>query len=349
VIVAAASPGLVEYTRERALNFMGDVATRVRGLPGVQSAGWMHPVPLSLNIRITRLRLPGQEGLTTRELSFVDAAIAWPGVFETLHIPVLEGREFNDRDRAGEMGVALVNEAFVRRYWPGQRPIGQRMAVGFPDTTGVEVVGVVQDFKNRTLGDVSRPMVFTSGLQDPLGWQSATLMIRQVSARPLAMESVVGAIRDVDPTVPVYDVQPLTARMGGVLLLPRYAAALFGGIGSLSLILIAVGLFGTMSFWAHSRTRELGLRLALGSGRSAIIWLVTRQTLVPVGAGAALGLAGAVVGARALAALLYGVSPQDPVTLIAGALVLVVTTIAASALPAWRAARLDPMQALRTE
>jgi putative ABC transport system permease protein len=137
--------------------------------------------------------------------------------------------------------------------------------------------------------------------------------------------------------------------MGGVLLLPRYAAALFGGIGSLSLILIAVGLFGTMSFWAHSRTRELGLRLALGSGRSAIIWLVTRQTLVPVGAGAALGLAGAVVGARALAALLYGVSPQDPVTLIAGALVLVVTTIAASALPAWRAARLDPMQALRTE
>ncbi|MBI1874001.1 MAG: ABC transporter permease [Acidobacteria bacterium] len=349
VIVAAASPGLVEYDRERALNFMAEAAARVRGLPGVQAAGWMHPVPLSLNIRITRLRLPGQEGVATRELSFVDAAIAWPGAFEALRIPVIEGRDFNDRDRVGEMGVALVNESFARRYWPGQRPIGQRIAIGFPDTVHVEIVGVVRDFKSRTLGDVPRPMVFTSGLQDLLGWQAATLMIRQSEAQGLAMEAVIRAVRGVDPVVPVYDVQPLTARMGGVLLLPRYTAALFGGIGLLSLSLIAVGLFGTVSFSVHSRTRELGVRLALGSARCAIIWLVARQTLVPIVLGAALGLAGGLLGSRALTALLYGVSPQDPMTVLVGVLILVVTTLAASAWPAWRAARLDPMQALRTE
>lgn len=350
VIVAGASPGLVEYDRDRALNFMTEVANRVRNLPGVQSAGWIHPVPLSLNIRITRLRLPGQEGVATHQLPFVDAAVAWLGALEALRISIVEGRGFTDRDGAAAgIGVALVNEAFARRYWPGQRPIGQRIAVGFPETANVEVVGVVRDFKNRTLGGASRPMVLTSGLQDPLGWQGATLMIRQTPVRPLALESVIGAIREVDRVVPLYDVQPLTARMGGVLLLPRYAAALFGGIGLLSVSLIAVGLFGTVSFWMRSRTREIGLRLALGSSRSAIIWLATRQTLVPVAVGAVLGLAGAVLGARAMAVLLYGVSPQDPISLIAAASVLVIAIVAASALPAWRATRLDPMHALRMD
>lgn len=349
VIVASAGPGLVEYDRDRALRFLVDTADRVRQLPGVQAAGWMHPVPLSLNIRITRLRLPGQEGVAARALPFVDAAIAWAGAFETLRIPVIEGRDFNDRDRAAGIGAALVNEEFARRYWPGLRPIGQRIAVGFPETTNVEIVGVVQDFKNRTLGDVRRPMIFTSGMQDPLGWQGATLMLRQSATQGLALEAVIRAMREVDPAVPIYDVQPLTTRMGGVLLLPRYAAALFGGIGALSLGLIAVGLFGTVSFWVHSRTRELGVRLALGSSRSATIWLVSKQTLVPVGFGAGLGIVAALIAARALTAILYGVSPHDPATLIAGALVIIVTAASASALPAWRAARLDSMQALRTE
>lgn len=349
VIVAAASPGLIGYDRARALAFMTEAAARVRRLPGVESAGWMHPVPLSLNIRITRLRLPGQEGVPVRDLPFVDAAIAWPGAFDALSILLSAGREFTDRDRSAETGVALVNEEFVRRYWPGLQPIGQRIAVGFPDTASVEIVGVIRDFKNRTLGDVSRPMVFTSGLQDPLGWQGATLMIRHSERQALGLEAAVRAMREVDPAIPIYDVQSLTARMGGVLLLPRYAAALFGGIGLLSLGLIAVGLFGTVSYWVHSRTRELGVRMALGSSRSATIWLVSRQTLMPVCLGAVLGLVAAFLGARTLTALLYGVSPHDPTTLVSGVLVILGTALAASALPAWRAARMDPIKALRTE
>ncbi|MCA1585407.1 MAG: ABC transporter permease [Acidobacteria bacterium] len=349
VIVAAASTALVGYDRERALNFMNAAADRVRAVPGVQSASWMHPIPLSLNIRITRLRLPGQEGVATRELPFVDTAIAWPLAFEVLRIPVIEGREFTPQDHADGIAVALVNESFARRYWPGARAIGQRLAVGFPELQNVEVIGVVRDFKYRTLGDIARPMVFTSGLQDPLGWQGATLMVHQRRVGAVSLETMLGVLREVDPAVPLSDVQPLTDRMAGVLLLPRYAAALFGSVGIFSVSLIAVGLFGIVSFWVHSRTRELGIRLALGSARSAILWLVTKQTLLPVSVGAVLGMAAALIAARGLSVLLYGVSPQDPATLMASSAMIVATALLASALPAWRAARMDPMRALRTE
>jgi predicted permease len=349
VIVASASPHLVGHDRDRAHNFMTAAAERVRQIPGVEAAGWMHPVPLSLNIRITRLRLLGQEGIATRELPFVDAGILWPGALKALRLPLRDGRDFDERDRVGAIDVAIVNEEFVRRYSAGQRPVGQRIAVGFPETTNVEIVGVVQDFKNRTLGDVPRPMVFTAGPQDPLGWQAATLLIRQSRAGAFSLETAIAAMRTADPAVPVYDAQSLTTRQGGVLLLPRYAAALFGGIGMLSLALIAVGLFATVSFWVHARTRELGVRSALGSSRSAIIWLVSRQTLVPVSVGATTGLATALVAARALTTILYGVSPHDPTALVVGLLVILVTAALASAIPALRAARLDPVQALRTE
>lgn len=349
VIVASASPSLVGYERERAINFMTAAADRIDTLPGVQSVSWMHPMPLSLNIRITRLRLPGQEGVATRELPFIDTAITWPRAFETLRIPVIAGREFTSQDHVGQAGVALVNESFARRYWPGQRALGQRIAVGFPETENLEVVGVVGDFKYRTLGDISRPMVFTSGLQDPLGWQGATLIVQQSPSSTVALDNVVHAMHEVDPSMPVYDVQPLITRMAGVLLLPRYAAALFGGIGLFSVSLIAVGLLGTVSFWVHARTRELGIRLALGSARSTILWLVTSQSVIPVAIGVALGAVVALLISSALSALLYGVSPQDPTTLISAMVVMMATALLASLVPAWRAVRMDPMRALRTE
>jgi len=348
-IVAAAAPGLVNYERPRALNFMTESAARVRAVPGVDAAGWIHPVPLSLNIRITRLRLPEQEAIALNQLPFVDTAVVWPQAFRALGVPVVDGREFDERDSEGQPGTAMVNRTFAERFWRDRRAIGQRLAVGFPDTAAVEVIGVVEDFKNRTLGDISRPMVFTSGLQDPLGWQGATLIVRQSERTGASMASVVSAIRGVDAAVPLYDVQPLQSRMAGVLLLPRYAAGLFGTIGVFSLGLIAVGLFGIVSFWAHSRTRELGVRIALGSRRAAIVWLVIRQTLTPVVLGAIVGLVVALFVARGLSILLTGVSPQDPLTLALAVLLVGVTAVAAGAWPAWKASRLDPIEALRTD
>ncbi len=348
-IVAAAAPGLADYSRPRALSYLDEGAARVRALPGVETAAWIHPIPLSLNIRITRLRMPGQEAVAGAALPFVDAAVAWPRAFGALGVPVIEGREFDDRDRDGQTSAALVNRAFAERFWPGRSSLGQRLAVGFPETTDVQVVGVVEDFKNRTLGDVRRPMVFTSGLQDPMGWQSATLVVRQSAQSGASLASIAAALRGVDAAVPLFDVHSLETRVGGVMLLPRYAAGLFGGIGAFSLLLIAVGLFGIVSFWAQSRTRELGVRIALGSRRNEIVWLVIRQTLAPVLVGGVVGLAVALFAARALSILLTGVSPQDPVTLTAAVALLGVTAVAASAWPAWKASRWDPIEALRTD
>lgn len=348
-MVATSGAGLVNYEQPRAQVFLSESVERVRSLPGVEAAGWMHPLPLSLNIRVTRLRLPGQEATRDTDLPYTDAAVVWPHAFRALGVPIVDGRDFDERDREGQTPTALVNRAFVDRFFAGEAAIGRRFGAGFPAITTVEVIGVVENFKNRTLGDIDRPMVFTSGLQDPLGWQAATLVVRPTAASGASLPSIVSAVRAVDATVPLFDAQPMMTRIGGVLLLPRYAAGLFGSIALVSLALIAVGLFGTVAFWAYSRTRELGIRIALGSERGAIVWLVVRQTLVPVLAGGAIGLALSLAGANALSILLTGVSPQDPVTLVLAAAVLGVTAFGAAVWPAIRASRLDPIEALRTD
>ncbi|HYE85876.1 MAG TPA: ADOP family duplicated permease [Vicinamibacterales bacterium] len=348
-IAATSGPGLVRYDAPRAQIYLAETAARVRALPGVDDAGWMHPLPLSLNIRVTRFRLPEQDAVRDGDLPFVDTAVAWPNAFRALGISVVEGREFDERDREGQPLTALINRAFAERFFAGRPAIGRRFGAGFPTPATVEVIGVVENFKNRTLGDVDRPMVFTSGLQDPLGWQAATLVVRPSPTGGASAAAIVSALRAVDAAVPVFDVQPLSARVGGVMLLPRYAAGLFGSIALVSLLLIAVGLSGTVAFWTYSRTRELGIRLALGSERRAIIWLVVRQTLLPVMIGGAAGIALSWVAANAVAIVLTGVSPQDPLTLMVASVLLGGTALAAAAWPALRASRLDPVEALRTD
>ena len=348
VAVASVAPALVGHDQDEAYRYLSRAAAAVRELPNVEAAGWIQPVPLSLSVRLTRLRLSGHDGAASHELPLVDVGTAGPGAFRALRVPVIEGREFDASDRSGAVEVSLVNDAFVRRFWPDRREaIGQHIGVGFPETRTVEVVGVVGDFKNRTLGDVTRPMVFTSILQDPSGWQAAALVMRRSPVGPPQMAHLVDAMRAIDPAVPVFDVQPLTARIGGVLLLPRYAATVLGGTGVLALGLIVLGLYGTVSLSVGLRLRELSLRMALGSSRTAIVRLVLRQALAPVVVGVVFGLVVALGATRVLTALLYGVSPHDPATLVAAALTLLTTTAAAGAYPAWRATRTNLMRSLQ--
>ena len=347
VAVVSVAPALVGRDRDEASRYLSRAAAAVRELPDVEAAGWIQPVPLSLSVRLTRLRLSGHDGAAPHELPLVDVGTAGPGTFSALRVPVIDGRELDASDRSGAVEVALVNEAFVRRFWPDRQGVGRHIGVGFPETRTVEVVGVVGDFKNRTLGDVARPMVFTSILQDPSGWQAATLVMRRSPAGPPRMVHLVDAMRAIDPVVPVFDVQPLTARIGGVLLLPRYAATVLGGTGVLALGLVVLGLYGTVSLSVRLRLRELSLRMALGSSRTAIVRLVMRQVLAPVVAGMVFGLLVALEATRVLTALLHGVSPHDPATLAAAALTLLATTAAAGACPAWRATRTNLMRSLQ--
>ena len=350
VAVASVAPALVGRGQDGAYRYLSRAAAAFRELPDVEAAGWIQPVPLSLSVRLARLRLSGHDGAASHELPLVDVGTAGPGAFGALRVPVIEGREFDASDRAGAVEAALVNEAFVRRFWPDRRQaVGRHVGVGSPETRAVEVVGVVGDFKNRTLGDVARPMVFTSILQDPSGWQAPALVMRRSPAGPPRMAHLVDAMRAIAPAVPVYDVQPLAARIGGVLLLPRYAATVLGGTGVLALGLVVLGLYGTVVLSVRLRLRELSVRMALGSSRTAIVRLVLRQALAPVAVGVVLGLVVALGATRVLTALLHGVSPHDPATLAAAALTLLTTSAAAGAGPAWRATRTNLMRSLQAE
>ena len=192
-------------------------------------------------------------------------------------------------------------------------------------------------------------MVYTAGPQDPIGWQGATAVIRLRSGATDGLLAIAETLRATDPAVPVYDVQPLTTRMGGVLLLPKYAAAVFGGIGLIALALVSVGLGGVVAYWVSQRSREIGLRLALGGNRQSILWLVLSQSVWPAAVGIVIGSALALIGARALTAVLYGISATDPLTFLATATVVAFAAAAAALPPALRAIRLDPAATLRQD
>jgi predicted permease len=347
--VATATPTLAAYEPARAHTYFAGATAALQRVPGVESVSWVHPVPLSLNIRITRLRMPQDVGLPVQQLPLVDAAIAWPGYFRTMGIAVQAGREFNDTDVAGGVSAAIVNETFVRRYSPGRNPIGQSIEVGFPVPSPVTIVGIVADIRSRTLGDAARPMVYTTGVQDALGWQTATAVVRLSAAGPNTPRHLTEAIRSIGPTVPVYDVQPLSTRIAGVLILPRYAAAAFGGVGLIALVLVSVGLAGVVAYWAAQRTREIGIRVAMGGQPVQILWLVLRQSLWPALAGVAVGSVLALVAARAMTVLLYGISTADPATYVASGVTVTLAATAAALPSVLRALRLDPAATLRQQ
>ena len=332
--VATAAPTLAGYQPARAHTYFQGATESLQRVPGVQNVSWVHPVPLSLNMRITRLRLPQGVGLPVQQLPLVDAAIVWPGYFRTMGIQLQSGREFNDTDSPDAVSVAIVNETFVRRYSPDKSPIGQSFEVGFPVPSTVTIVGVVSDIRSRTLGDVARPMVYTAGMQDPLGWQTATAVIRLSAVGANTPRQLTEAMRSIDGTVPVYDVQPLSTRITAVLILPRYAAAAFGSVGLIALILVSVGLSGVVAYWAAQRAREIGIRVAMGGQPAQIVWLVLRQSLLP---------------ARAMTALLYGISAVDPATYLASGLTVALAATLAALPSALRALRLDPAATLRQQ
>ena len=349
ITVASVAPSLAGHGIDRARLYYARAAENLQRLPNVESVSWVQPVPLSLNIRITRLRMPDAAGVRLEELPLTDAAIAWPGYFRTMGIAVRQGREFSDADGPKASPVAIVSEAFANQHWPGESPLGRSISIGFPEPTAVEIVGVVADIKSRTLGDEARAMVYTAGPQDPMGWQGAIAVVRVRSMSQGGLLSLAESLKGTDPSVPVYDVQTLTTRIGGVFLLPKFAAAIFGGIGLIALALVSVGLGGVVAYWVSQRSREIGLRLALGGNRRQILWLVLRQSVWPAGLGIMIGSVVAMIGARVLAVVLYGVSTTDPLTFVTTAVVVVLAAAVAALPPALRAIHLDPATTLRRD
>jgi len=333
------------YGEERGRQFYSDLLQRVRGTAGVEAAGLTVVTPLTGGgMRITSV----PEGRVYDEKQPINFTftIVTPEYFRAMGIPLLRGRDFNEQDRAGAPFTAIVNEAMVREYWPGHDGLGKVIEVMSNPIQRSVVVGVVADSKYRLVTEPTLPTMYLPLEQN---YESRmTLMVR--SQTPSATVAPVrGAVRTMDRTIPLTGVRTLADQRLRSLSTPRMAATLLGMLGALGLLLGALGLYGVMAYAVSQRTREIGIRMALGALRGDILRLVLRQGLLLVVIGLGIGLAGALAARRLMEGLLYQVQPGDPQTIGIVAALLVAAALAACWLLARRAVRVDPMIALRYE
>jgi predicted permease len=356
VLVATFAPQLQGYTQEETEGFCRRLIERVRALPGIESAALASHLPLSVEIAFDRVATAVSAEPAERWPA-VDSALVDPGYFETLRIPLIHGRTFNDGDRTRGPLVAVVNRTLAARFWPGEAAVGKRLQVAGVGA-GYEVVGVVRDGKYRTLGEAPRPFLYRVltqnrwrrlGKTGEITTGSETLVARTRGAAPVALAELRRAVREVGPRIAVARLETLEETLGVALFLPRAAAALFALFGLLGLLLAALGIYSLMAYAVGQRYREIGIRMVLGASRRDVVRLVLRRGLGLSLLGIAAGLAAAAATTRTLRAVLYGVSPMDVATFLAVTAFVAIVALAASYLPARRAARFDVPKALRHE
>jgi len=345
------------YEEGEQIPFYEELVERIGALPGVTAVGGINILPLTENydssgFQIDERPLPVGQGPSEQVRSVM------PGYFGAMGIPLIRGRLFDRRDFEGAPRVVVISEAMAGKFWPGQDVIGKRLTynrglpeddqqdVGGPGSR--EVIGVVGDVKHLSLTDAGVPMIYTPHAQQP-SYHTMTLVVR-ATADPAALT---GAIREqvtaMDVEVPLYAVHSLDDVLDTVAAAPRFRTVLLSAFSTLALLLSAAGVYAVVSLLVGQRTREIGVRLALGARKQQVVQLMARQGLVPVAAGLVAGALGAVALTRLLSDLLYGVTPGDPLTYGAAVLVLGASALAASVMPARRAAQVDPVEVLRAE
>jgi predicted permease len=260
--------------------------------------------------------------------------------------PLVRGRDFGAQDHEKSPPVAVVNETAARRFWPNQSAVGKRVRYGSGGPE-VEVIGVARDSKYITLGEGPTPYLYMPMSQNYLS--SATLQAR-ASGDPLQlMGAVQREVQALDKDLPVFGVKTMSQHLQGALMAPQLAAAVLGVFGAVAMLLAAVGIYGVVSYAVAQRTREFGLRMALGALPRNVAWLALRKGMAPVWMGMAIGLVASLAATRLLESFLYGVSASDPMTYAAAAILLGAVALLASYIPARRATKVDPMIALRSE
>jgi len=346
VVVARFNPRLQGYGATETRSLLERLGGEIGALPGVRSVSWTDLLPLTMGVHTEQVAPESQWGSDEEGWSSFDTATVAPGYFETLGIDVLRGRGFTGQDRSTSVPVIVVNDELARRFWPGGTPLGKRLRIS-GDEREYEVVGVVRTGKVRTLGEEPRPAFYRASGQDPIG--TPTLVAKVDGDPAAAIGAIRLAVRRVDPALVMTGLETLGQAVSSSLLLVRSGAVLFGLFGVLGLVLAAVGVYGLIAFTVGQRTHEIGIRMAIGASRRDVTRMVVREGAILAGVGLALGLGGAVLVMRVLSAVLYGVSPTDPLTFGAVALLLGLVAAAASLVPARRAAAVDPQTALRTE
>ncbi len=347
VLRMAIDPRVHGYSAERTIQFLTQLRQRVAVLPGVTSAACTDIVPLSMGGRSDGFEAEGAPK-SSPTVPSAELYMVTPGYFETLGIPRVAGRDLGDVD-AGSPRVAVVNQVFAEKLFPRENPLGRRVNGG-----GVtyQIVGVVKNMKSRTLAEDLRPVLYRSLAQSVAGDPSLlgySVLVRTAGDAGALASAVRREIQTLDPTLAIYNAETMEEHVRDALFLPRLAGTLFGVFGFVGLLLAGVGLYGVMSYAVSRRTREIGIRIALGAQTGGVQRLIVRQGMLLTAIALAMGLAGAWAAAKLFTSILYGVTPHDVVTFTVVPVFLAAVALLACWIPSRRAARVDPMIALRYE
>jgi predicted permease len=343
LLLAEVDPGLQGYSRARTEDFYRRLTGRLRAVPGIRAVGMAADVQLGLSSSDRGVEVPGYTPAPNEGMS-INYNTTAPGYFEAMGIRMTEGRDFTVRDDSAAPPVLVVNQRFADRFWPGQDPVGRTVRVGQRDHT---VVGLVPTGKYRRLGEDPTPFMYIAQAQH---WQAGMILFIRTDGDPEAVIPVLRSeVAALDPDLPLSYLQNMNNHLGIALLPARLVGAVLGVFGVLGLALAAVGIYGVMSYSVSQRRREMGIRMAIGAGGTAVVGLVMRQGLTLVLVGTAIGLAGAFGASRLIRGALYGGSVLDPLTFTLVPVVLVGVAVLAIWVPARRASAVDPMVALRQE
>jgi predicted permease len=340
------SPALSGYTAERVVNFYAELLDTLRATPGVKNAalasvpllhGWEWDSTISV------------EGYQSRDGEDMQAFMnsMSPGYFSTMGIPLLEGRDFDRRDLVKDAKVCIVNRKFADYYFKGKSPIGRHIGMGGSPKTklDIRIVGMVEN----SLYEGPREGVHRQVFVPNWGNNGVAFYVRTAQDTDTMFAALRGAVKKLDGGIPVYEMKTLQIQLDETLLTERLIAMLSAGFGALATLLASIGLYGVMAFVVARRTKEIGVRMAMGAQRGSVLWLVMREVLLLFGIGLAIGVPAAIALGRYVATQLYGVEARDPS--VAGIAILILTAVAALAgmIPAQHASRIDPLIALRYE
>jgi predicted permease len=338
--------GMNNYSLEEVDAFQPQMVERLEGLPGVEAVCLAVRMPLAPDINMEGVQIPGHHR-PDDEPTAIDSTYVDADYFRVVGVPIVEGRGFDPSDREGSPKVVIVNQAMAERYWPNQSALGKRIYTEGFDGPSFEIVGVARDHKVRSVGEEPRPYIHFAWAQSPSSL--TTVMVRVRGRADAALPILEREILAMNPEI-VFTEKATAQEVVDFTLLPtRAGAGLLGAFGALALALAAVGLYGVIAYSVSRRTREVGLRMALGARGSDVVRMILSSGLRLTLVGVAIGAVASAFLAQVLEAYLYGVSSIDPIAYLGSALILIAVAVAANIVPALRASRVSPMSALRYE
>lgn len=346
VMLASVDVGLQGYDEAKGRQFFKQIVDRIQALPGVEAASIAGPLPLDAYENGGNVLVEGYVPRYENERIEVGFSTVGHDYFRAMNTPIVEGRTFSEHDDQHSLRVVIVNETFARRFWPTESAIGKRLQFSSRGPY-YEIVGVAKDGKYRLLGEPPTEYLFLPHSQN---YEGKMTLIARTSGEPGNMgEAIRQEVANLDSQLPVYGVKAMPAFLDRLLSGPKSIAALASTFGLVALLVASVGLYGVMSYAVAQRSREVGIRMALGATTGDVLRLVLKEGLILIGAGVGIGLFAAVGATSLLSSFLYGVSRTDAATFVALPLILAAVALVASYLPARRAASVDPMVALRYE